>query len=66
MRKLKDATEKHIAVRESLWGRWVPAILYALNVALWFLTGVVFEAWGLLYLVILTLPALALYVRQTR
>jgi hypothetical protein len=58
--------EKHIAIRGSFLGRWAPAAFYALNVALWLLTGIVFEAWDLLYLVFVTLPALALYVRQTR
>lgn len=58
--------EKHVAARSSFPGRWVPAVFYALNVALWFLAGIVFEAWDLLYLVFVTLPALALYVWRTR
>ena len=58
--------EKHIGVRGRFLGRWAPAIFYALIVALWFLTGIAFEAWDVLYLVLVTLPALALYVRQTR
>jgi ABC-type transport system involved in cytochrome bd biosynthesis fused ATPase/permease subunit len=64
--QMMNAVEKHIAIRGSFLGRWAPAGFYALNVALWFLTGIVFEAWDLLYLVFVTLPALALYVRQTR
>lgn len=64
--KLIATTEKHIARRESLWGRWVPVVFYGLNVALWFLTGIVFEARDLLYLTVLALPALALYVWRTR
>jgi hypothetical protein len=58
--------DKHIVVRGSFLGRWVPAIFYSLNVVLWFSTAILFEAWDLLYLVSLTLPALALYVKQTR
>lgn len=58
--------EKHVAARSSFPGRWVPAVFYALNVALWFLAGIVFEAWDLLYLVFVTVPALALYVWRTR
>jgi len=63
---MMDAMEKHIVVRGRFLGRWAPAIFYALIVALWLLTGIAFEAWDVLYLVLVTLPALALYVRQTR
>lgn len=56
----------HVAKRASFAGRWAPAAFYLLNVLLWFLTGVVFEAWDLLRLVVLTIPAIALYVWQTR
>jgi len=54
--------EKHISKRESVWGRWLPVIFYALNVTLWVLTGIIYEAGNLLYLTILTLPALVLYI----
>lgn len=47
-------------------GRWAPAAFYALNVGLWLLTAIAVEAWDLLYLVFVTLPPLALYLRQTR
>lgn len=49
-----------------MWGRWLPVFFYVLNVILWFLTGMIFEVWDLLYLVFLTVPALALYIWQTR
>lgn len=57
---------EHVAKRARFVGRWAPAAFYLLNVLLWFLTGVVFAAWDLLWLVVLTLPAIALYLRQTR
>ena len=65
-RQMVGSLEKHITVRESLWGRWLPALFYALNIALWCLTAIVFEAWDLLYLALLTLPVLALYIWRTR
>ncbi len=63
---MTDSIEKHTAARESLWGRWLPAFFYTLNVILWVLTGAIFEAWDLLYLALLTIPALAFYVWRTR
>jgi len=61
-----DGGEEHVAKRRSFPGRWAPAAFYVLNVALWFLTGVVFAAWDLLWLVVLTIPAITLYVWQTQ
>lgn len=58
--------EQHIARRASHTGRLAPAVLYGLNVTLWFLTGVIVEAWDLLYLILLPLLPLAVYLRRTR
>lgn len=59
---LAETTDQHISRRESVWGRWLPVVFYALNVMLWIVTGIVFEAGGLLSLTLLTLPALVLYL----
>lgn len=61
-----DKHAAHVAKRERFAGRWAPAAFYVLNVSLWFLTGAVFGAWDLLWLAVWTVPALALYVWQTR
>ncbi len=63
---MSEDLERHVVKRESYLGRWAPVAFYVLNAILWFVTGVVFEAWDLLWLVVLTIPAIALYVRQTR
>lgn len=63
---MTDTARKHVTVRESTLGRWLPVFFYALNVILWALTGIFYELWDLLYLVILTVPALALYIWRTR
>lgn len=63
---MRSAREAHVAKRERPAGRWAPAAFYLLNVVLWFMTGVVFAAWDLLWLVVLTVPALMLYVWRTR
>lgn len=58
--------QDHQAARETLAGRWIPATFYALNVVVWLSIGVVAEAWDLLYLGVVTLPALVLYLWRTR
>lgn len=64
----KDNTSQpeHIARRETPAGRWWPVAFYSVNVFLWFITGVVAGAWDLLWLVVLPLPALALYLWRIR
>jgi hypothetical protein len=62
----RDKQANHIARRETAPGRWWPVAFYSVNVILWFVTGVVAEAWGLLWLAFLPLPALALYLWRTR
>ena len=60
------ASEQHVARRESALGRWLPAALYSMNVSLWVLTCILFQAWDLLHLAILAIPALVLYLWRTR
>lgn len=57
---------EHVVKRGSILGRWAPVGFYVLNAALWFWTGVTFKSWDLLWLVVLTIPAIALYLWQTR
>jgi uncharacterized membrane protein len=57
---------EHVAKRERVPGRWAPLAFYVLNAMLWFLTGIISEAWDLLWLVVLTIPAIALYLWRTR
>jgi hypothetical protein len=60
------APDPHVERRESALGRGIPAAFYLLNIALWLITALAFGVWDLLHLALLTLPWLALYVRQTR
>jgi fatty acid desaturase len=57
---------EHITKRESVPGRWLPIAFYLINVALWVLAGISAAAWNRLWLVVVTLPALVLYVLRTR
>lgn len=59
-------TNDHIAKRETVLGRFLPAILYAANVAGWVAAAVVIGIPQLLLLSLLTLPALVLYLVRTR
>ena len=63
---MRRSTDAHVARRETRAGRWLPAAFYALNAALWLLTGVAAGGTSLLPLVLLALPALAAYVWRTR
>ena len=65
MNSAGENCDEHVARRERFAGRWGSAAFYVLNVLLWFLTGVAFEAWDVLWLVVLTVPAIALYVWRT-
>jgi hypothetical protein len=56
----------HVAKRETALGRWLPAILYAANIAGWVATTVAIVAPQFLLLTLLTLPALAFYLWRTR
>jgi hypothetical protein len=55
----------HISRRETALGRWLPVALYAVNVTLWLITGIVAGAWDRLWLALLPLPALGLYLWRT-
>jgi hypothetical protein len=59
-------SEEHIQKRETTLGRWFPFALYGINVFLWFLTGLLFGQWQLLWLAFLPLAALAVYWFRTR
>ena len=61
-----DVPDPHVNRRETALGRGIPAAFYLLNVALWLITALAFEAWDLLHLALLPLPWLALYVWRTR
>ena len=53
---------EHVLRRETTFGRWMPAILYLINVGG---TAATAGATDLLYLVILPLPAVMLYLWRT-
>lgn len=52
--------------RQSVIGRWGPVLFYAIVVLGWFAEGVVAGAGSRLWLVVWTLPGLALYLWRTR
>lgn len=56
----------HVTKRESAWGRWLPVAFYLINIALWMLAGISAAAWDRLWLVVLAVPALALYLARTQ
>jgi fatty acid desaturase len=56
----------HVQKRETPRGRWLPIVFYLVNVALWLLAGVSAAAWDRLWLIVLVVPALALYLFRTR
>ncbi len=53
--------EGHISKRETALGHWLPFSLYAVNLILWLITGLLFAKWNLLWLALFPLPALAVY-----
>jgi hypothetical protein len=64
--KATSLREDHVSKRETPLGRWLPVILYAVNLALWIAIGIGVEAWDLLWLTVLALPVLGLYLWTTR
>jgi hypothetical protein len=64
--KATSLREDHVSKRETPLGRWFPVILYVVNLVLWIAPGIRVEAWDLLWLVVVALPALGLYLGTTR
>jgi hypothetical protein len=56
---------KHLLKRDTAFGRWLPAILYLVNVAGALVTAVAVGAADLMYLAVFPLPAVILYVWRT-
>ncbi len=56
----------HVMRRDGGWGRWFPFWLFALNIASWILTALLFHQEQFLVLVLLPLIPLALYLVRTR
>jgi hypothetical protein len=57
---------EHVHKRETFIGRWMPVAFYAVNVILWLDTGIRAGVWELLWLAVVTLPAVGLYLWRTR
>jgi hypothetical protein len=55
----------HVRKRETPGGRWLPVTFYAVNLALWMVTGIRAAAGERLWLAVLALPVLGLYLWQT-
>jgi hypothetical protein len=60
-----DRPAEHVLRRDTTFGRWMPAILYSVNVGGTLATAVAAGAADLLYLVVSPLPAVILYVWRT-
>jgi hypothetical protein len=58
-------TLNSVRKRAMALGRWAPAVFYVLIVVSWFANGVRAEIHSRLWLVVLTLPALGLYLWRT-
>jgi hypothetical protein len=56
---------EHVLRRQTSFGRWMPPILYSLNVGGAMATAIAVGAADLLYLVLFPLPALIAYVWRT-
>jgi len=54
--------EDHVYLRQTARGRWLPAVFYSVNLAIWLLTAMLAGAWDMIFLAILSIPALAVYV----
>jgi len=60
-----DRHPDHVLKRNTAFGRWIPVILYSVNIAGALATAVAVGAADLLYLAVFPLPALVLYVWRT-
>ena len=58
-------TDNHVAKRHQAVARWLPVILYCLNIAGTAATAVAVNTQELLYLIAFPLPMLALYLWRT-
>ena len=56
---------EHLLKRDTAFGRWLPAILYLVNVAGALVTAVAVGAADLMYLAVFPLSAVILYVWRT-
>ncbi len=65
--KVKSQEEQdHATKRVTRSGRWWPVGLYGANLVLSMITVLVAEAWDLLWLALLPVPALGLYLYRTK
>lgn len=60
-----DRHAEHVPKRDTAFGRWMPAILYSVNIGGALATAVAVGAVDLLYLVVFTLPAIVFYLWRT-
>lgn len=58
--------EDHVRKRATPLGRWLPVLLYLGNYVLWIITGILVQAFNLLWLALFPLAALGLYLVRTR
>lgn len=65
MNPSSDRHAEHVLKRDTVFGRWMPAILYSVNIGVALATAVAVEAVDLLYLAVFPLPAVILYVWRT-
>lgn len=56
---------EHFLKRDTAFGRWLPAILYLVNVVGALITAIAVGAADLMYLAVFPLPAVILYVWRT-
>jgi len=56
---------EHLLKRDTAFGRWLPAILYLVNVVGVLITAIAVGAADLMYLAVFPLPAVILYVWRT-
>jgi hypothetical protein len=62
---MTDKRADHVNKREHSFGRCLPVFFYAVNYLLWIVITLEARAWGLLWLAVFPLPALALYLVRT-
>ena len=60
-----DHHVEHVRKRNTAFGRWMPAILYAVNVGGAMGTAITVGATDLLYLAVFPLPAVIFYLWRT-